>query len=543
MGAPATKRLQQDLKRLQEEPIVGAMAQPANDKDIMKWHGIVVGTEGTLLSGIPIRFCLEFGNDYPNAAPNAYFETEIFYRNGAQMRDSKGRISVCLSIFGNFAHIHTEWASEAHGWSPAYTVSTILISMQALIMGDMFSSRASDVERMISSALKFECPETGHIGSDSAKWFPQVITDPVIAAEITQKYREKNPMSNTPLERFYICYANGQLNANNSTIGYGVHIENPRNGILSSPCEYLSKECFVNGNVRKSSTNKPFEFWLPILINTRDWNGPKNIKRQFLVSVNAICKKIEFEKDEHLKVFKVCSSLMNSLVVEIMQNKGNATANDKFINGYFSMYRLLQQYGQDNPRMIANSNQSLKRFNESADARKKSNTPNAGEFLMHLTISTELSWADIAQTFMAECEARNVFWYCIGNQNTRAPYPELADANYKGNRLKKVFDATAVSRNLVMFQVKFANVTNFLDMAELDSNYGLAPEILTAELKNLYGHVVAVGDWSAFHEFLEMPKVSDDQREKELVQAVKTSAAQGYHRPGNAGGPRGGRRY
>ncbi|KAG4079193.1 hypothetical protein HA402_015849 [Bradysia odoriphaga] len=538
MGAPATKRLQQDLKRLREEPIVGAMAQPANDKDIMKWHGIVVGTDGTFLAGIPIRFCLEFGNDYPNAAPNAFFETEIFYRNGLQMKDSKGRISVCLSIFGNFAHIHTEWASESHGWSPAYTVSTILISMQALIMGNMFSEKPSDVERMISSALKYQCPETGHDGSDSAKWFPQVITDPVEAAKITQKYREKNPMSNTPLERFYICYANGQLNANNSTIGYGVHVENPRNGILSSPCEYLSKECFVNGNVRKSSTNKPFEFWLPILIKSQDWRGSKNIKAQFLTAVKAICDRIDYKKEEHDMVFKVCSSLMNSLVVEIMQNKDNATANDKFINGYFSMYRLLQQYGQDNPKLIEFSNGSLQRFNKLPQARKKSNTPNVGEFLMHLTMSTTMSWTDISQAFMAECEARNVFWYCIGNNHSRAPHPELSDPNYKGKRSTKVFNATAVSRNLVMFQIKFANVTHFLDMAELDSNYGLAPEILTAELKNLYGQVVAVNDWNAFHDFVGMPRVSEAQRELQLVQAVNMSAAQGYHRPGGAGGRR-----
>lgn len=538
MGAPATKRLQQDLRRLKEEPIVGAMAQPASDKDIMKWHGIVVGSDGTSLAGIPIRFCLEFGNDYPNAAPNAFFETEIFYRNGAQMRDSKGRISVCLSIFGNFAHIHTEWASEAHGWSPAYTVSTILVSMQALMMGDMLSDRPSDVERMISGALKFQCPETGHVGSDSSKWFPQVITDPKKVEEITQKYRENNPNSNTPLERFYICYANGQLNANNSTIGYGVHVENPRNGILSSPCEYLSKECFINGNVRKSSTNKPFEFWLPILIKNDDWLGPKNIKQQFLRAVNSICDKIGFAKQEHDKVFKVCSSLMNSLVVEIMQNAGNATANDKFINGYFSMYRLLQKYGQDNPKLISLSNELLKRFNDSPESRKKTNTPNVGEFLMHLTISTTLSWIDISQAFMAECEARNVFWYCIGTQNAHAPHPELKDPNYKGDRLTKVFKATAVSRNLVMFQVKFANVTKFLDMAELDSNYGLAPEILTAELKNLYGQVVAVKDWNEFHDFVEMPRVSDEKRVQELIQAVKTSAAQGYHKPGGAGGRR-----
>ncbi|KAJ6621274.1 Ubiquitin-conjugating enzyme E2 B [Pseudolycoriella hygida] len=538
MSAPATKRLQQDLKRLKEEPIVGAMAQPASDKDIMTWYGLVVGTEGTLLEGVPIRFCLEFSNDYPNSAPKAFFETEIFYEDGAQLRDSKGRIAVCLSIFGNFAHIHTEWASESHGWSPAYTVSTILISMQALLMANMLSNKPSDVDRMIKSALRFKCPDTGHDGSDCTKWFPQIITDPVKAAEITQMYRAKNPMSNTPLERFYICYANSNLNGNNSTIGYGVHVVNPRNGILSSPCEYLSKECFVNGNVRKSSTNKPFEFWLPILIKHEDWRGPKNIRQQFLTVVNSICSAIGFAKEEHDKVFKVCSSLMNSLVVEIMQNEGNATANDKFINGYFSMYRLLQQYGQDNPKLIAYSNESLNRFKKSLEARKKTNTPNVGEFLMHLTISSTLTWMDISQEFMAECEARNVFWYCVGNHNMCPPHPELIDPNYTGQRSTKVFNATTVSRNLVMFQVKFANVTKFLDMAELDSNYGLAPDVLTAELKNLYSQVVAVKDWDAFHDFVEMPRVSDAQRELQLVQAVRASAAQGYHRSYGAGGRR-----
>lgn len=82
---PAVKRLQQDLKRLQVEPLVGAMAQPANDKDIMVWHGIVVGTAGTSLAGIPIRFCLEFPNDYPTSPPNGFFETDIYYKNGLQI--------------------------------------------------------------------------------------------------------------------------------------------------------------------------------------------------------------------------------------------------------------------------------------------------------------------------------------------------------------------------------------------------------------------------------------------------------------------------
>lgn len=523
----AVKRLQQDLMRLKVEPIVGAMAQPASDKDILIWHGIVVGTGGTSLAGIPIRFCLEFPNDYPNAPPNGYFETEIYYQNGATLKDAKGRTSVCLSIFGNFANVHTEWKTEAHGWSPAYTVSTILITMQGMIMSDMFSERPSDVERMISSALKFKCEETGHDGSDQSKWFPQVIMDPIVAAGIIEKYRKANPTSNTPLETFYICYANGQLNASNSTIGYGVHIENPKNGILSSPCEYLSKESFVDGKVRLSSTNKPFEHWLPTLIQNEDWNGPKNIKKQFLLAVNAICADFNFVKDEHHKVFKVCSSLMNSLVVEIMQNGKNATANDKFINGYFSIYRLLQQYAQDHKQLVTICDNLLIAFNQRLGARTKSTVPNVGEFLMNLTISSKFTWQHISQNFMSECETRNVFWYCVGRNATNR---ELVDPLYIGDRAKKVFNATTVSRNLVMFQVKFATVTKFLDLAEFNSNYGLAPENLTAELKNLYSQVVAVEDWNAFFDFIDMPRVNDEKRNKELIQAVKSSLKQGYHK-------------
>lgn len=222
-----------------------------------------------------------------------------------------------------------------------------------------------------------------------------------------------------------------------------------KNGIISSP----------NG-IRKSSTNKSFERWLPILINSEDWNGPKKIKQQFLSAVNGICANIKFAKDEHQKVFKVCSSLMNSLVVEIMQNANNATANDKFINGYFSIYRLLEQYAEDNKRLITFCNDTLQMFMDKAEARVKSCVPNLGKLLMHLTISTKLTWQDICNVFMGECDARNVFWYCVVTKTVNAPHRELVNTDYKGgDRAMKVFNATAVSRNSVMFQIKFANVT------------------------------------------------------------------------------------
>lgn len=38
-------------------------------------------------------------------------------------------------LLGNFAHVHTEWSEvEGSGWSPAYTVTTLLVQLQSVII-------------------------------------------------------------------------------------------------------------------------------------------------------------------------------------------------------------------------------------------------------------------------------------------------------------------------------------------------------------------------------------------------------------------------
>lgn len=168
----ATKRLVADLKKLKSEPLIGANAEPFDD-NFFKWYGIVVGCKGTEYEGIPIRFCLEFPKDYPMSPPFAYFETYIRYTNGSQTVDSQGRNAVCLSLFGNFASQHSEWKS-GDSWTPAFNVTTILLSIQALMMQDMLSTDENDIAQAKASAEKFVCPITKHQGSDPALWFPQV---------------------------------------------------------------------------------------------------------------------------------------------------------------------------------------------------------------------------------------------------------------------------------------------------------------------------------------------------------------------------------
>lgn len=123
-----------------------------------------------------------------------------------------------------------------------------------------------NLTRVLICYIHNRCPITHHDGSDPAKYFPRVITSPEEAAQIAALHASSQVQS-TPLDNHYICYANQQKTARNAVLGYGVHVVNSRLGTLSSPCEYLSLDSYKNSGIRRSSTNLPFEHWLPILVN------------------------------------------------------------------------------------------------------------------------------------------------------------------------------------------------------------------------------------------------------------------------------------
>ena len=70
------------------------------------------------------------------------------------------RTSVCLSIFSDFLKIHTEWANEkGTGWSPSYTVQTVLLNMVSFLME--MSSQSSYYEKEMKNNIdvskSFKC--------------------------------------------------------------------------------------------------------------------------------------------------------------------------------------------------------------------------------------------------------------------------------------------------------------------------------------------------------------------------------------------------
>jgi ubiquitin-protein ligase len=164
---PATqRRLLKDLKNLLAEPIPLAAAQPCSDQDLTLWDGVVgVEMEVTHIGSVtvPLHFLIDFPGDYPQSAPNIGFSFEFQYRGGAEyiMPDGrlKGKKVVCLDVLGNFQSYHTEWKDTVgSGWSPAYTVTTLLVQLQSVLcdLGSNMSQRERDVTYLCRAILRKE---------------------------------------------------------------------------------------------------------------------------------------------------------------------------------------------------------------------------------------------------------------------------------------------------------------------------------------------------------------------------------------------------
>lgn len=107
------KRLQSELMALMASPEPGVSAFPDGDS-LFSWVGTIVGADGTPYAGLEYKLALQFPTDYPFSAPHVRFVTPCFHPNV----DNAGNI--CLDILKD-------------KWSAAYSVKTVLISIQSLL--------------------------------------------------------------------------------------------------------------------------------------------------------------------------------------------------------------------------------------------------------------------------------------------------------------------------------------------------------------------------------------------------------------------------
>uniref|UniRef100_UPI00397EF931 ubiquitin-conjugating enzyme E2 n=1 Tax=Salmonella sp. s54836 TaxID=3159673 RepID=UPI00397EF931 len=113
MASGLPRRILRETQKLMTEPCPGINAVPYQDNS-RHFHVVIDGPKDTPFEGGKFKMELFLPEDYPMTAPKVIFRTKIYHPNV----DNLGRI--CLDILKD-------------KWSPALTVFTVLLSIQALL--------------------------------------------------------------------------------------------------------------------------------------------------------------------------------------------------------------------------------------------------------------------------------------------------------------------------------------------------------------------------------------------------------------------------
>jgi ubiquitin-protein ligase len=604
----ATKRLQKESQAWanRDETITSQGTISANPypDDLSRWCANLTLCDGSY-SGINFHIYIEVPPNYPAAPPSAYFKTDIHYSNGAQYQVEGKGISICLDLLGNFAFVHTEWATsgEASGWSPSYTVSTILITLQGALP-EMLSNDRRLVQQTASSSKGFSC-KCGHKGNDPLNYCPllgfsskkmaavSAATTPLskqsssssspntsvlsssssssaltpseeiscllsaTSHELLQKMilthlseddirkalspKEEEPAVPSllplllPLDHI-VCYATGcnPITDPEEIFGMGIRVE-PTNGLLQTPAEILTYSAFENG-VKRSTTNQNLDFFLPIFVSFSHWRQfafPlfQRCVTQIFAHTTKLTRKDQFPAPPVQAALLLCS-LMNAtcLAAEEAGTAEKTTANDRFINGYFILLRLLKGLANSIPGVREYAEKKIASFLSSPERRNKDpirGCPNLGEFILLLHISKKYNWKDVSHVFAEESEIRRVRWYA--KEHPFLGETECAEELYfPEERLRLTLQLTETSRRLICFQVKFLLLSKNVSLNEFAD--AAVPEGLLKSMKSLHQQIGTLKNWNDYLAFIGLPRVSDSERNMQIISAVKSSAARGYHR-------------
>jgi len=497
MSSNLIKRLQADLKKLQDEPIQLANARPNEKKgDMTLWDGTIsVEIDVTHLGKIqvPLHFLIDFPADYPASAPNIGFSFEFPYRNGASYTESSGRLKgkkvICLDVLGNFQSYHTEWkSSEGSGWSPAYNVTTLLVNLQSVLVNLNADINQRERDQLYSTAAAFGEKNPGSVlevmDEDEIKdrarvrrtkvrlnsvfrgdeaLVQQAICfmkragcavdggDTAAAEEFLLMLEAVHSAVNVPsslkpmmkeVDENICCYSSGKLY---TEALLGVGIQEAKNNI-TSPAEFLAHNAF-KGGLRQTTSKAPFTDFMPVWVNKEHACESKKWVELVKSQTELIGGKFFRSRTLEEAVLEVFPRLINQMIVEIMRPDTPKSAAISTFEALCNFWRTLRWFVETQEDVRREVQRRLVKFVKSEQCRHKDNTQDLGMMLVLYTVyqgypdcPTRTQFID---AYVDENSVRWVMWW----QRSNTPPKD-----------KPVFEATKVSRDILMFNMMVVDI-------------------------------------------------------------------------------------
>jgi hypothetical protein len=477
----------------------------------------------------------------------------------------KGKKVICLDILGNFQGVHTEWKNQVGtGWSPAYTVTTLLVQLQSVLcsLGADMNQHERDVcyqsavrfceknpaavleildqeeivdrrqqtrltadiskicegDAKLSARVEAFAKQVGIFDdNDKLEPFLSLLVDiksqgsSTDAGSSVASSAGDQPMVDTNI----CCFATGILYTD-ALLGVGVARAGKN---LATAGELLSKGAFDDG-LRQGTNKASFDFFLPVWINAAHAENRPEWGKVLTSSCNEIGSEALGVQNEDQRKIEVFSRLINQMIVEMMKPdaaKSEAIATFEAMCNFWRTFRWLV----DTQAPLRNQLlKTLANFQRGESFRHKDVTPDLGAILVMYTVCQGHegcpSRQEFVDAYVDENSVRWVMWW-----QRAGTKPEAIP----------VFEATKVSREIFMFQMMVVDLIIGSSVAEtlveIEKTNCKLPERLETLQLQWRKQKAETKDWQVYFERIGASRPNFQSSAAWIADCVQRAAAKG----------------
>ncbi|KAH0572342.1 Ubiquitin-conjugating enzyme E2 [Spironucleus salmonicida] len=112
------KRLTVEIAEIHANPIQDISTTPRSDADFLIWDAVILGPDQTVWQNAVLLLEISFKDtEYPFDPPKVRFQTSMYHPNIYKNGD------ICLNTL----------KKDREGWSPSYSIRSLLIQIQSLL--------------------------------------------------------------------------------------------------------------------------------------------------------------------------------------------------------------------------------------------------------------------------------------------------------------------------------------------------------------------------------------------------------------------------